>query len=152
MRRLRAVLTIAAMWALAWAPIGLALALYAASSPPQPSDVIARPVTVPFFVAAWTVWGALSGAAFAFVLSVAERRRTIESLSPPRTAAWGALGATALPLLLLAIDLASTPVGLRGYGWGFPLLTLSISAGLGGCCAAGTLAIAQRALGDSTSA
>jgi hypothetical protein len=81
---------------------------------------------------------------FAVVLAAAERRRTIQSLSTARTAAWGALGAVALPLILAAIDVARTPVGLLGYSWRFPLLILAVSATLGAACAATTLALAQR--------
>ena len=144
LRRLRAALSIAVIWALVWLPIGLALALYADSRPPQPSDVISRPVSIPFFVTAWTAWGALSGAAFTLVLGFAERRQTIENLSIARTAVWGALGAVALPLILIAIDVIRTPVGLLGYSWRFPLLVLSVSATLGAGCAAATLALGRR--------
>lgn len=144
LRRLRATLTIALLWALVWLPIGLALALYAGSRSPQPSHVISRPVSIPLFVTAWTVWGALSGAAFAVVLALTERRRTIENLSTSRIAIWGALGAVALPLLLTAIDVVRTPVGLRGYSWRFPLLILAVSAALGAACATATLALARR--------
>jgi len=46
------------------------------------------------------------------------------ALSTARTAVWGTLGAGALPLVLVAIDLVRTPVGLLGYSWRFPLLVL----------------------------
>jgi len=145
LRRLRATLSIALIWALVWLPMGLALALYADSRPAQPSDVISRPVSIPLFVTAWTAWGAVSGAAFALVLAVTERRRTIANLSTLRTAIWGALGAVALPLLLTVIDVVRTPVGLRGYSWQFPLLILAVSATLGAACATATLTLARRA-------
>jgi hypothetical protein len=145
-RRLRAALSIALLWALGWLPIGLVLALFADSRGPQPSDVISRPVAVPLFVAAWTVWGALSGGAFALVLAVSERRRTIETLSTARTAVWGALGAVVLPLVLTSIDLVRTDSGLLGYSWRFPLLVLGVSATLGAACAATTLALARRSV------
>jgi hypothetical protein len=132
------------MWALVWLPLGLALGLYAGSRPPQPSDIISRPVSLGSFVTAWTLWGALSGAVFAVVLAATERRRTIEHLSTARTAVWGVLGAVALPLVLTIVDVVLTPAALRGYGWGFPLLVLSVSATLGACCAAATLTLARR--------
>lgn len=144
LRRLRATLSIALTWALVWFPMGFALALYADSRPPQPSDVISRPVAIPAFVTAWTIWGGLSGGAFAFFLAITERRRTIETLSTARTAAWGALGAIALPLILVVIDVVRTPVGLLGYSWRFPFLVLAASATLGAGCAAATLALARR--------
>ncbi len=77
LRVFRAILGITLMWALAWLPIGGAVALYAASSPPQPSDVISRPVSVPLFLTVWTVWGGMSGAAFALILKFTERRRSL---------------------------------------------------------------------------
>jgi len=143
LRRLRAVLSIAFLWIIAWLPIGLALAVYASSRQPQPSDVLHRPVSVPPFVAACTVWGGLSGAVFALVLGAAERRTTIDRLSSRRTAVWGAVGAMTLPLILVLIDLASTPIGLRGYTWRLPTLVLSVSAAMGACCASATLALAR---------
>jgi hypothetical protein len=127
-----------------WLPIGLALALYADTSPAQPSDIIDRPVPVSRFVAVWTLWGALSGAGFALLLMLAERRRTIEELSAVRTALWGATGAVTLPLVLVAVDVMSTPVGARGYTWRFPMVVLLVSATLGTLCAAATLFLARR--------
>lgn len=144
MRRLRAALAIALLWALAWFPAGLALALYASGQPPQPSDVISRPVSLPQFLTVWTTWGAISGGVFALILGFTERRRTIEDLSIARTALWGSLGAVSLPAFLIVVDLIRTPAGLRGYGWGLPLLILAVSATMGACCAAGTLAVARR--------
>jgi hypothetical protein len=146
LRRFRAALSIALFWALVWLPLGVALGLYAGSRPPQPYDVLGRPVALLNFVTAWTMWGALSGGVFAVVLAAAERRRTIENLSTARTAVWGALGGVALPLLLIVIDMLRTPVGVRGYSWRFPLLVLAVSAALGAGCAAATLGLARRAI------
>jgi hypothetical protein len=133
------------IWALVWLPIGLALGLYAAGSPPQPTDVIGRPVRVPLFVTAWTLWGALSGGLFALVLGIIERRRSVESLGLGRIAVWGAAGSTTLPLLLTVVDVARTPPGLLGYSWRFPFLVLGASAILGAGCAAAALLLARRA-------
>jgi len=144
MRRiLRAVTGIATMWALAWLPVGGALAIYASGRPPQPSDLIHRPVAVVPFLAAWTAWGGLSGAAFSLVLALRERRRTLRDLTVRRTALWGALGALLLPALLIVAELVRTPAGLRA-DWPLPLLVLSLSATLGGGCAALTLLLARR--------
>jgi len=144
LRKLRAALVIAALWAVVWMPLGLGLALYAGLRSAEPTDVLARPVSVPLFVSAWTVWGALSGALFALILGLAERRRTLGNLSRARTAVWGAIGCVTLPAVLTVIDVLQTPVGLRGYSWGFPLAALSVSAGLGAACAAATVAVARR--------
>jgi hypothetical protein len=52
----------------------------------------------------WTTVGAISGAAFALVLSVAERRRSsLGALSMSRVVWWGAIGGAALPLVLLPL-------------------------------------------------
>jgi hypothetical protein len=101
-------------------------------------------VSIPSFVAAWTAWGVISGALFAVVLALTERRRTVETLSAARTALSGAIGAVSLPLLLTGIDLVRTPPGLLGYSWRFPLLILVGSAAAGAACATATLRLARR--------
>jgi hypothetical protein len=141
---LRATLTIAVLWAVVWLPIGLALAAFASARPAEPGDVLFRPVSFPLFLTVWTAWGAVSGAAFALVLALAERRRTIDNLATGRIALWGALGAASLPVALLAIDVVRTPAGLLGYRWGFVALVLGVSAALGAGCASATLALARR--------
>ncbi len=135
------------MWALVWLPIGLAVALYAAASPPQPSDVISRPVSVPLFLTAWTVWGGMSGAAFALILGVTERRHSLGELSLARTTVWGALGAMTVPTALTLIDVLRMPVGLQLYDWRLPLVALVASGCLGGVCGAATLTLARRPTG-----
>lgn len=135
------------MWALVWLPIGLALALYAASSPPQPSDIISRPVSVPWFVTAWTAWGGISGTGFALILGFTEHRRSIGELSLARIAAWGALGAMTVPTVLMLVEILTTPLSLHFYDWRLPLVVLAASATLGGVCGAVTLTLARRAPG-----
>jgi hypothetical protein len=135
------------MWALVWLPIGLAVALYAASSPPQPSDVISRPVSVALFLTAWTAWGGISGAGFALILGFTERRRSLGELSLARTTVWGALGAMTVPTVLTLIDLLRMPVSLPLYDWRFPLVALAASASLGAVCGAVTLTLARRPTG-----
>jgi hypothetical protein len=147
LRVVRAVLGIALMWALVWLPIGVAVALYAASSPPQPSDFISRPVSFPVFLTVWTVWGGLSGAAFALILKFTERRRSLGELSPVRTAVWGALGAMTVPAALTLIDVLRTQVTPPLYDWRVPLVALVVSGGLGGICGWATLTLARRPTG-----
>lgn len=144
LRKLRAALVIAGIWAIVWMPMGFALALYAGSRSPQPTDVIARPVSLPLFVSVWTMWGGASGVLFALILGLAERRRTLASLSLVRTVVWGAIGCVTLPAALTIVDVLTTPAGLRGYTWRFPLAALAVSAALGAACAAATLAVARR--------
>jgi hypothetical protein len=76
------------------------------------------------------------------VLGIAERRRSLETLSLARIAVWGAVGAMTLPAVLTLGDVAGSA---PGYGWRFPALALSVSAALGAACAATTVVIARRA-------
>ncbi len=145
LRQFRAALGIGLMWAVIWLPIGLALALYAASFPPQPSDIISRPVSVPWFVTVWTAWGGISGTGFAIILGFTERRRSLSELSLSRIAAWGALGAMTVPTLLILVEILSTPLSLHFYDWRLPLVVLAVSATLGGVCGAVTLTLARHA-------
>jgi len=145
LRRLRAGLAIAITWALVWLPIGLGLAVYADARPPQPSDVIRRPVSMALFVTAWTAWGWISGGVFALILRMVERRRSLVDLSLGRTAVWGALGSMTVPAVLTLNDLLSMPVSFRLYDWQFVLVALSLSAALGAGCAVATLGLARRA-------
>jgi hypothetical protein len=142
-RHLRAALVIGAVWALAWLPLGALVALYAAGSAPQPDDLLFRPVDLPTFVVVWTVWGGLSGTAFAIILGAAERRHSLKQLSLVRTAVWGALGAMSAPILLTAVDVARGLPGTPVYDWRIPLITIAASAILGGGCAAATLGVAR---------
>jgi hypothetical protein len=144
LRQLRAVLGISLLWALVWLPLGVAVALYAAARSPQPSDFISRPVSLPVFVTAWTAWGGMSGALFAVVLGLTERRHTLGELSMARTAVWGALGSMTVPAALIVIEVLRTPLALRLYDWRLPLVALAVSAVLGAGCAAATLTLARR--------
>jgi hypothetical protein len=113
--RLRGVVGMAVAWAAAWA--------------------------VPVLIAGAPLWilaGAISGAGFAVVFSLAERQRRLEDLSLKRMAAWGALGAVvsaavATPLLLFAT---------RGALAVVPFLAAVTVLGAGS--AVGTVALAKR--------
>ncbi len=144
LRRLRAALTVGVVWAFVWLPIGAAVALYASARPPQPADLLFRPVDFTTFLTVWTAWGGLSGTAVAAVLAAAERRRTLGDLSPARTAAWGALGSMSVPTALVLLDLSRGSVTAGLYDWRPPLVVLAVSAVLGAACAAATLALARR--------
>ena len=144
LRSLRAALAIGAIWALAWLPLGVLVALYAAARPPQPGDFLHRPVAFPVFLAAWTAWGLLSGTGFALILGAAERRRRLGSLTLVRTACWGALGAISAPAVLTVVGLVRrVPASLPHY-WRVPLVSIVVSAALGAACAAATLLLARR--------
>ena len=148
-RRVRGALGIAVIWALAWFLVGIPLALYVAATPPQPSDLFHRPVSVPAFLIPWTVWGSVSGIGFATILTIAERRRTLARLSLLRLTSWGALGAMGAPLLLAAFETLRHSWTSAPYPWGALVAILLISAGLGAACAAASLLLAHRAAGIS---
>ncbi|MDH4045086.1 MAG: hypothetical protein OEW06_11560 [Gemmatimonadota bacterium] len=144
LRTLRAAIVIGIFWALAWLPVGAALALYAGLSPPQPSDILYRPVDGWLFLSVWTAWGGLSGTAFALLLSAVERRRTLAELSLTRTALWGALGAMSAPAVLTMLDILRGQTASPIYDWRPSLISLALSAMLGAVCGAATLVSARR--------
>lgn len=143
-RQLRAAIGIGIVWALAWLPVGAAVAAFANTRPPAPDDLLFRPISLGPFLAAWTLWGGLSGLGFATILAVAEQRRDLGGLAVTRTAAWGGLGAMVVPAGLVAIDvfrgLATSPL----YDWQVPAVVVAASAALGSTGAALTLLVARR--------
>src|SRR4051812_7542547 len=101
----------ATLWAIAWTGpgilwmCGLTWLLHQrhGSGPDPLSFVISVLVN-------WTLVGALSGALFAVVLSLAERKRgSFAALSLPRMAAWGAVGGVGFPLLVAPFLASSLP-------------------------------------------
>lgn len=141
LRRIRGVLVTALLWGIAWLPVGLAVGIYRALtiSIDFGAGFYWRIISGSALV--WAVWGAISGAVFATLLALLERRRNVDTLSSRRTAVWGALGAMAVPGTVLIIVLARLP----GFYLIQPALwTLSISAVQGGVCAFATLALAKR--------
>jgi cbb3-type cytochrome oxidase subunit 1 len=147
-RRVRGVLVTALVWAVAWLPVGLVVGVIRALTLPLPDYMRTPGMQLTYFLRVvgilsltWMIWGAISGALFAVLVALLERRREVDTLSSRRTVIWGALGAMALPTTILLIFLAEAP--------GFTLIqpavwTLSISAAQGAVCAFGTLALAKR--------
>lgn len=131
----------ALIWAIVWLPLGLALPWLRRR--PLNQCVYCPPDFVIRFLTIWTLWGALSGAIFAVVLAIAERRHTLAELSLARVAAWGAIGSLALPGAFTIADVMQTTFPYAQ--WRFVLIVLGIAAALGAGCAAGTLALARRA-------
>src|SRR5262249_9115578 len=92
------------------------------------------------------ICGGLSGAIFAFLLAVLERRQSFHQLSAQRLAIWGAAAGAALPvclwLILTAIGggLSATPFAVAGI------------ALLGGACGWGTFRIARHVMNAEWSA
>lgn len=129
LRRLRGILGTGLTWAVGWAGVTVALSLIGG-------------VPFPFLfrvVLSGAAQGFIAGGVFATILSVAERRHTLEDLSLRRVALWGGIGGACLfvpiyPMLMSA---------------GIPLfrlaLPLAINALMGAGFASGSVALARRA-------
>lgn len=90
----------------------------------------------------WTGVGFGSGSVFALLLARLERNQTVDSLSPKRFLAWGALAGAGVPIALSGLLLALAPnmhLTRSAYGT-FALLGLT-----GATTATLTLALAKRA-------
>ena len=139
MRKVRAVLVIASVWAALWFVLGLVLGVVL--MPWWASDVRPPPfIELPIMLA---IWGAFSGAAFAILLIVTDRRGSLATLSGARFATWGGLGTVVLPLVLILVEADQRPWG-RDDWVAFSIFVVC-SALAGAACAAGTLALAKRA-------
>ena len=138
-RRLRAVLVTALSWAVFWLPFGFLMPLFRG---PPPECLYCPPNWFILFLLTWCLSGGVSGAAFALVLMIAERRHSLAELSMARVASWGAIGAAILPLVLVMADIVQS--GLAGFAWGGAAVILGIAGSLGAVCATVTLALARR--------
>lgn len=122
-RRLRGAVTVGLTWSVLWIIVALVLfGVISIVAPGQIDPGEGPGVALPILGAV----GFLSGLGFSALLSVIERRRSLERLSIPRAALWGALGSAAVPVLM----------GTDGSMW-------PVTAGMGAIFAAGTLAIAR---------
>ena len=134
--RARGILGTGLTWAVAWAPVGVAVGIY--SWLRLPTDPGASPlIFLPLPIAAFATFGAISGATFATVLAVAERRSSLDELSMRQTAAWGALGGLLFPAMLVAQTSTGSPVEAA-------VTIVGLGAALGASSAAGTLCLARR--------
>ena len=137
-RKLRGIVGTGLTWAVGWAGVTLAL------------NVLTG---IPFhFVGqvalSGLVRGFIAGGAFATILSIAERRHTLQDLSLRRVALWGGIGGSVLFFMAL-------PVLMRiGVPMGTLLGPLVINTVLGAGFASGSVALARRAdtklLGDDS--
>ncbi len=154
MRRLRAILTTAALWALLWILAELTfLAVAWLFAPVHPSGFLFEYILVVSLLAGIT--GTISGSAFAIALMIAESRRTVDALSKARMALWGAIGGAALPgLLAIATriwpEFAIAGVSFRFSELGLTFVTIFASAALGAVLASTHLALARRFPGSAS--
>lgn len=145
LRRLRGVLGTAVTWAVLWALIGglFYLAWFLLSPPPARLGVSlwdALAIGVPVGAIA----GAMTGAFFAVVLMIAERRNTIEQLSLGRM---GVLG-TAVGALLVFLDPLSSLIARGTFVIPRGLVPTMVVLGiLGGSSAMVMLQVARRGIG-----
>ena len=146
-RRIVAVISLAILWALEWAVLGALFGVYgfyfwenyALLNPPfwaGPFWTVVLVTAISFAKA-----GALSGALFALVLALAERRQSVDHLRLSRVILWGIIGAWLVPGTLLLIN-------LNRYGipvWWFMVESLLAVGIAGGISAGTTVLLAHRA-------
>lgn len=124
LRRIRGALGVGVTWAFAWGLLGtiprLVFGVY--------TDV---PLPVLFAMA-----GGVSGLVFAGVLTLIEDRRRFDQMSVPRIAGLGAIGGSALALVIARVT---------GISLGETLLLVPAYAIASSVCASGSLVLAQRA-------
>ncbi len=137
LRRLRGLLGVGVTWGILWGGIGAGIGLLVGAISPE--------------VWMWTnpileygigigLYGFVSGIGFGTLLSLGEGRRTILDLSLGRVAAWGVLGAVAVPLffgMMGAFAVGTSVVDI--------LEAVLLTGVLGGTFAPGSVAIARRA-------
>ena len=123
LRRIRGAIGMGITWAAAWFAVGFV-----------PRWVFGIESDLPFPLL-FAALGFIAGFTFSGILVLAEGRRRFDQMSPPRFAAWGAVGG----LLLSALF-----VNGAGYG-SLAVVGISTTFALAsGLCAAGSLALARR--------
>lgn len=144
LRRLRALLLTATLWAVVWALAGALVALLHWGL--FPLEGFERLRALPNYLGTYGIdlgiAGFLCGAGFGALLVGAERNRTIAELSHHRIATWGGIAGAVMPvgflvLLKLAFDVGLPPV--------IPMEVVTFCSGvMGAAAAAGSLAAARR--------
>lgn len=149
LRRLRGAVITSLLWAIAWGSAGamayavLEIRRALRQGPPFSFNyVLPHAVIGAVFLA---LYGFLSGAAFSTVLALLERRRKLEDLSMRRVTAWGALGGMGILVLNVVLMLLFEDGPMPDDA----VPVLIIMGILGAGCAAGSLALARRAPGQT---
>lgn len=136
-RKLRGLMGFGISWGVSWGVIGAGIGLVIGVVSPEAWD-LANPILV--WALGMGLYGFVSGVGFGTFLSMGEGRKTILDLSLGRVAAWGVLGAAAVPLLfgmMGTFEAGTTTAEVVG--------AMLVTALLGGTFAPGTVAIARRA-------
>jgi hypothetical protein len=124
-RRIRGALGMGVTWAAAWSVVGMVPRLVLGFNPDAPFPIV------------FGVFGFAAGVIFAALLALTEGRRRLDQMSLPRFAGWGAVGG----LLLSALFAVAASLG-----WGTVLAVAPTFALACAVCAAGSLAVARRAV------
>lgn len=125
LKRIRGIIGTGVTWALAWVGLGAVVGAFVG----YPASFLLR------IALSNSVSGFIAGSAFAVILSVAERKHTLEGLSLRRVALWGAIGGGLLSFIPMAY----------GVPLAYLLGPLVINGGIGAGMAAGSVAMARRA-------
>ena len=143
-RRLRGIATFSLLWAIVWGFAGAVVYAVAGigwtARAGEPLTLGAALQYAPIGALFFGSYGMLSGAAFAVILALTERRHNLDGLSVQRVATWGALGGVAILLLNLALIVFVE----RGQVPGHLVPALLGMSFLGAACAAGSLLLARR--------
>ena len=133
---------IAGIWAGAWAAMGLVF-----------GSILSLFFEIPMMALlpglfGWALSGFLTGTGFATLLTIMERKRTLEELSLLRVGSWGAIGGLVVHFLVLGV------AGVIPYLWGIEALSAILlpwlliegvkAALLGAGSAVGTTWLAKR--------
>jgi hypothetical protein len=131
LRHLRRAFLTALTWGVLWAPLGVVAGIIW-----DPNDSMDEP-----WIAVGAYPGFLCGLVFCVLLSIADRRRGLDELSPSRAAAWGALAG----LIVMALpSLLGTPnVEHAFWQWRYAIVAAIVL--LSSICAAGTVLLARTA-------
>jgi hypothetical protein len=142
-RRIRALIVLALLWGVCWSVLGALMGVYQFY---QLKTIFVFGSPVGFWelvfinARSWGAGGAVSGALFAIVLSVAERNQSLAHLRLARVVLWGVVGAWLIPGTMIGVELAR-----YGLDLGPVAIFLGLLGAAGGLSAAATLMIARRA-------
>jgi hypothetical protein len=146
-RRVRAVIVLGLLWAIGWALLGGLVGAYDYYRTglfnmifPDPPFQVSLFSAITFFGKTWAMRGGVSGALFAVVLSLIERKKATAQLALGRVALWGILGSLLIPGAFI-------PLQLLRFGVDAWPVVLFLGIGIaGGLSAVGTVAAARRTL------
>jgi len=124
LRRIRGAIGMGVTWGVAWSGAGLLLAIITGFKADAPFPLI------------FGVLGFFAGIIFSAFLALTEGRRSIDQMSLPRVAGWGAAGG----LLLSALFAKAASLGMGDVLAIAPTFALASAV-----CASGSLALARRA-------